>query len=201
MKLERKTSCTRHTLRGISSQLAISGLLFLLFFAGRFSFLCRVEVRTDRGRPLHTLTQGNGTPVCVRPSQTSLNQKCLLHLLLHFHNGVIHERLSGPGPRQRLPGIWRLRCTCASQESGTLISHPFWVICLFCHWYHGPSLPTSLSGITGSSVHLRPRQPQKLSLSPPPRNPSLALFDRGKTRSNNYALCLVSLATPVRQTK
>lgn len=48
---------------------------------------------------------------------------------------------------------------------------------LFSDWYHDPTLPNSFGGITGSSVHLRPHQRQKLSLSL--SNPSLALFYRG----------------------
>lgn len=70
----------------------------------------------------------------------------------------------------------------------------------FLHPYHDPSLLNNagFGGITGSSVNLQLHQRQRLSLSL--SNP-LSLFSTEETRSNNYALCLIALATPVRQTK
>lgn len=60
------------------------------------------------------------------------------------------------------------------------------------------SLPKAgeFGGITESCVHLQLHQWQRISLSNP-----LSLFSREETSLNNHALCLIALATPVRQTK
>lgn len=234
MKVERKTSCPGHSFTGISSQLAISGLLFLLFFTGRSSFLfCRVEVREhsegsknlSRMVPSYPHTGQQNPTFVFFPVKTGLNQKCFLHLLLHkwvfftmasFMSGVLGRAPVG-GSQESGGSIVRVRGAGDAFKCDGTQFHLFllfswgggwggggrlwlvWFICLLFHWYHDPSLPASLSGITGSSVHLRPRQPQKLSLSPSV-TPRL-LFSTEETRSNNCALCPVSLATPVRQTK
>lgn len=60
------------------------------------------------------------------------------------------------------------------------------------------SLPKAgeFGGITESCVHLQLHHWQRISLSNPP-----SLFSREETSLNNHALCLIALATPVRQTK
>lgn len=64
-------------------------------------------------------------------------------------------------------------------NAAILMKTLFSFFCLSSDWYHDPSSPNSFGGITGSSVHLRPHQRQKLPLSLSLSNPSLALFYRG----------------------
>lgn len=76
-------------------------------------------------------------------------------------------------------GLGKLQLSKGDLIHVILIKNMFDLFSFFPNWYHDPSLPNSFIGITGSSVHLRPHQRQKRSLSLSLCNPSLAFFDRG----------------------